>query len=174
LLATAASGGSLLGFAHEGDFGVAAMDCVATTEHVIDSGVVFVTWLLVATEGRSVLRVGAKAVAPAVGKCGETTSARGRTALGGSGSDGSGSDFGKSRSWGRVGRLGGGAGESSSASGEAAEAVGVGSVEFGFEADDGAVCIRDFAPILEGVDEDSGVFERFWMAGWRIGRRWLR
>jgi hypothetical protein len=86
-------------------------------------------------------------------------SARGRRALSGSGSDGSSSDFGKSRSWGRVGRLGGGASESSSASGEAAEAVGVGSVEFGFEADDGAVCIRDFVPILEGIDEDSGVFE---------------
>jgi hypothetical protein len=92
----------LLGFSHEGGFRVAAMNKVASTEHVADSGVVFVPWLLVATEGRSVIRVGAEAVAPAVGKCGETTSARGRRALGGSGSDGSGSDFGKSRSWGRA------------------------------------------------------------------------
>ena len=150
---------SLLGFSHEGDFGVAAMDHVATTEHVTDSGVVLVTWLLVATEGRSVLRVGAEAVAPAVGKCGETTSARGRRALGGSGSDGSSSDFGKSRGRGRVGRLSGGTSESGSASGEVAEAVGVGSVEFGLEAGDVAVGIRDFAPILEGVDELAGVFE---------------
>ena len=48
----------LLGLSHEGSFGVETTNQVATTEHVTDSGVVFVAWLLVATEGRSVLRVG--------------------------------------------------------------------------------------------------------------------
>jgi hypothetical protein len=57
------------------------MDHVATTEHVTDSGVVFVTWLLVATEGRSVIRVATEAVAPAVDKYGETSGARGRSAV---------------------------------------------------------------------------------------------